>query len=158
RLTRIRILDPGTRIVLDPSSHHLGDNVRTTPPFIDPPLPEGSVLERTFELNEVSREPISLVLDVLDVVGETSGTPYSNLILKGQLRTYLAINGKRIDYINRYITSSNESVERIRIPIPHEVLKTGKNLLRLEQVGIVNDPTWLDDLGILQIAIQYSAA
>ena len=62
--------------------------------------------------------PAFVVLDVVQVVGETAGSPYSNLVHKGELRTYVALNGKRIDYINRYITTSNETPERIRIPIP----------------------------------------
>jgi hypothetical protein len=158
RLTKLRVFDRGWRLVIDPAAHHLGDNIRTTPPLLDPPLPEGGLLERTFELGTVGPNPAFLVLDVVDVVGETAGSPYSNLILKGELRTYVAINGKRMDYINRYITTSNETPERIRIPIPPDLLKPGKNVLRIEQTGIQNDPTWLDDLGILQTAVQFATA
>ncbi|MBV8311550.1 MAG: hypothetical protein JO344_14305, partial [Planctomycetaceae bacterium] len=81
-----------------------------------------------------------------------------NLVQKGQLRTYVVVNGKRIDYINRYITTSNETPERIRIPIPEGLLRPGKNRLRIEQTGIASDPTWFDDLGILQVALQFSMA
>jgi hypothetical protein len=158
QLSKIRVLDRGWQLVFDPASHHLGDNIRTTPPLLDPPLPEGGVLERTFDLSTISPEPAYLVLDVLDVVGETAGTPYSNLILKGELRTYVALNGKRIDYLNRHITTSNETPERIRIPIPKDLLKVGKNVLRIEQTGIQNDPTWFDDLGILRIAVLFARA
>jgi hypothetical protein len=158
RLARLRVLDRGWQLVLDPSAHHLGDNISTTPPLLDPPLPEGGVLERSFELDAVSPRQGFMVLDVLQVVGETAGSPYSNLVLKGELRTYVAVNGKRIDYINRYITTSNETPERIRVPIPPDLLKPGKNVIRIEQTGIANDPTWFDDLGILQIALQFSMA
>ena len=65
-----------------------------------------------------------IVLDVVQVVGETAGSPYSNLVQKGELRTYVVINGKRIDYLNRYIKTSNETSERIKIPIPRGLLKT----------------------------------
>jgi hypothetical protein len=156
RLARLRVLDRGWMMVLDPSSHHLGDNISTTPPLLDPPLPEGGVLERSFELAAVQPEQSYLVLDVLQVVGETAGTPYSNLVQKGELRTYVVVNGKRIDYINRYITTSNETPERVRIPIPPQLLKTGKNVIRIEQTGIANDPTWFDDLGILEISLQFA--
>ena len=90
------------------------------------------------------------------MVGETSGLPFSNLIQKGELRTYVAIGGKRIDYLNHHITTSNETPERIRIPIPAETLKAGKNVIRIEQTGIANDPTWFDDLGILRVALEFS--
>ena len=126
--------------------------------MLDPPLPEGGVLERSFELDALRPGQAFVVLDVLQVVGETAGSPYSNLVQKGELRTYVVVNGKRIDYINRYITTSNETPERIRIPIPRGLLRSGKNLLRIEQTGIANDPTWFDDLGILQAALQFSMA
>jgi hypothetical protein len=155
-LTRLRILDRGWQLVIDPSSHHLGDNISMTPPLLDPPLPEGGVLERSVELAAVHPGQGFVVLDVLQVVGENAGTPYSNLVQKGELRTYVALNGKRIDYINRYITSSNDTPERIRIPIPAELVKPGKNVIRLEQTGIANDPTWLDDLGILEISLHFA--
>jgi hypothetical protein len=156
RLVRMRVLDVGWRLVLDPSAHHLGDNISTSPPRLDPPLPEGGTLERTFELTGDPGSPAMLVLDVLQVVGESSGSsPYSNLVAKGELRTYVSINGKRVDYLNHYIDDANETPERIRIPIPAGLLKVGKNTLFIEQTGIANDPNWLDDLGILQIAIQF---
>jgi hypothetical protein len=157
-LAKLRVLDRGWRLVIDPAAHHLGDNIRTTPPFLDPPLPEGGVLERSFDGGSIDRGHAFLVLDVIDAVGETAGSPYSNLIAKGELRTYVALNGKRVDYINRYITTPNETPERIKIPIPPDLLKAGTNTLRIEQTGIANDPTWLDDLGILQIAVQTAAA
>jgi hypothetical protein len=105
-------------------------------------------------MDAATPRPGFVVLDVIQVVGETAGSPYSNLVLKGELRTYVALNGKRIDYINRYITSTNETPERIRIPIPQNLLKPGKNTIRIEQTGIASDPTWFDDLGILRIALQ----
>jgi hypothetical protein len=157
-LTKLRVLDRGWRLVIDPAAHHLGDNIRTSAPFLDPPLPEGGVLERSFDGGSLGRGQAFLVLDVLDVVGETAGSPYSNLIAKGELRTYVSINGKRVDYINRYITTLNETPERIKIPIPPGLLKPGTNSLRIEQTGIANDPTWFDDLGILQIAVQTEPA
>ncbi len=158
RLARLRVLDRGWLRIIDPCAHHLGDNISTTPPLLDPPLPEGGVLERSFELETVRPEQGFVVLDVVQVVGETSGLPYSNLVQKGELRTYVAVNGKRIDYINHYITTANEATERIRIPIPQGLLKPGKNVLRVEQTGIASDPTWFDDLGILQVAIQFSTS
>ena len=118
RLARLRVLDRGWLRVIDPSSHHLGDNISTTPPLLDPPLPEGGVLERSFELDAIRPGQGFVVLDVVQVVGETAGSPYSNLVQKGELRTYVVVNGKRIDYINRYITTSNETTRTNPDPDP----------------------------------------
>ena len=46
RLRRLRVQGSGRRIVIDPTAHHLGDEISTTPPLLDPPQPEGGVLER----------------------------------------------------------------------------------------------------------------
>jgi len=156
RLARLRVLDRGWQCIIDPSAHHLGDNISTTPPLLDPPLPEGGVLERAFELDAVRPGHGCVVLDVVQAVGETAGSPYSNLVQKGELRTYVVVNGKRIDYINRHIMTSNETPERIRIPIPPDLLRPGGNVLRIEQTGIASDPTWFDDMGILQVALQFT--
>ncbi|MBV8487094.1 MAG: hypothetical protein JO161_02330, partial [Planctomycetaceae bacterium] len=160
RVARLRVLGRTWSLVLDTSSHHLGDNISSTPPLLDPPLPEGGTLERTFDLepSAPSTGQAFIVLDVVQVVGEAAGVPYSNLVQKGELRTYVVLNGKRIDYINHYITTSNETPERIRVPIPAGLLKPGKNVLRLEQTGIAGDPTWFDDLGVLQLAVEFAAS
>ena len=43
----------GRRIIIDPAAHHLGDEFSTTAP-LDPPQPEGGLLERTLELTRSS--------------------------------------------------------------------------------------------------------
>jgi hypothetical protein len=125
-----------------------------TPPFLDPPLPEGGVLERSFELPEGLEGPRFLVLDVIQVVGETPGLPFSEFIRRDELKTFVEINGVRFDYLNRYIRTANETPERIRIPIAVNLLKPGKNQLRIVQTGIAKNPTWYDDLGILGVAVE----
>jgi hypothetical protein len=156
RLVQLRVLDHGWFQVIDPASHHLGDNISSNPPLLDPPLPEGGLLDRSFDLREVAPAPAFLVLDVVQAVGETAGTPYSNLVQKGELRTYVAINGRRVDYLNRFITTTNETPERVRIPIPPGLLRPGRNTFRIEQTGTKNSPGELDDLGILQIGVLVS--
>jgi hypothetical protein len=123
--------------------------------LIDPPQPEGGVLERSVDLAEVPAEPAALVLDVVQVVGEASGLPFASEVQKGELRTYVALNGQRVDYLNRHITSKNDIPERIRIPIPPGRLRPGRNVIRFEQVGRATDPNELDDLGLLTIALEF---
>ncbi|QEH36767.1 hypothetical protein OJF2_53520 [Aquisphaera giovannonii] len=156
RLTRIRLDDAAWRVVIDPAAHHLGDNVSTSPPLLDPPLPEGGLLVRSFDLPEApaADRPAFVVLDVVQVVGEAAGSDFSPLVARGELRTYVEANGRRVDYINRYVATSNETTERIRIPLPPGLLKAGQNELRIVQTGIAKDPTWFDDLGILGVAIE----
>ncbi|HZW33179.1 MAG TPA: hypothetical protein VFF52_20855, partial [Isosphaeraceae bacterium] len=73
-LRRVVVLGQGRRLVLDVSAHHLGDEISVTPPLLDPPQPEGLTgltLERTFTLEKLPDQPAELVLDVLEVVGES---------------------------------------------------------------------------------------
>jgi hypothetical protein len=42
--------------------------------------------------------------------------------------------------------------------IPSGVLREGKNQLRIEQKGRQNSPDDLDDLGVLGIALEFSAS
>ena len=157
RLTTLSILGRGTRIVLDAKAHHLGDEVSTSPPLLDPPQPEGSVLESAFELKEVPSGAAFLVLDVLQVVGEAPDLQFSSLVKKGELRTNLKLNGEPFDYLNRFITSRNETVECVRVPIPRALLRPGRNVVRLELTGTASDPNFLDDLGVLGVAVEFAS-
>ena len=144
------------RIEIDSKGHHLGNEVSIVDPTIDPPQPEGGVLERSVDLAKLPGGRAYLVVDAVQVVGESPPElTFSSLVKKGELRTNLKINGTPFDYLNRLVTTRNESPERFRYPIPKDQLKLGKNLIRFEQVGKSSDPNYLDDLGLLGIAIEY---
>jgi hypothetical protein len=147
----------GRRLVIDPVAHHLGDEYSKTSP-LDPPQPEGSVLERTLELPVVPDSPCFLLLDVVQVVSENSDPAFSQRVRDGELRTYIVVNGKRIDYLNRYIKTSNTAPERAAIPIPAETLRSGKNSIRLELTGTATDEKYLDDFEVLQVAVEFRSA
>ncbi len=155
RLRRIAVTGKGRRIVVDPTAHHLGNNASKEPPRLDPPLPEGGSLERQFTLDQVPEGAASVVLDVVQVVGEANSPLFSELVRRGELRSSLKVNDKPVDYLNRHVTTRNESPERIRLPIPPGLLKPGVNTLRIDQVGKADEPEELDDLGILGIAIEF---
>lgn len=155
RVTVLRVVGKGKRVVIDPTAHHLGDEISTTEPLLDPPQPEGGVLERAFDLPAVPEGPGFLVVDVVQVVGEATEVPFSNLVKKGELRTNVKLNGEPFDYLNRHITSRNESPERVRLPIPRGLLRPGRNVVRFEQTGIASDPNYLDDLGVLGVAVEF---
>ncbi len=157
RLRRLAVLGRGRRIVFDVASHHLGDEPSVTNP-LDPPQPEGLSLDRTIELAEVPDGPVALVLDVVQVVPEAGDSEYSAQVRKGELRTYVAINGKRGDYLNRHIKTAGDTLERIRIPIPRGLLHAGKNAVRIELTGDSDPQPKYDDLGILQMALEFPAA
>lgn len=152
RLKSLRPLGRRLRLVLDPTPHHLGDQYLES---FDPPQAEGGVLEFSFTLDPVPQGPAALVLDVIEVSGEADNLPYADFIRNKELRTNVLINGQQFDYLNRHIADQNEAVERIRLPIPADALRPGANRLRVEQTGKVKEPTFLDDLGILGVALEF---
>ncbi len=154
QIRRVDLLGRMTRGVLDPTPHHLGDEIARESNPIDPPQPEGSTLEMTFRLDRVPEGPAFLSMDVLQVVGGDRSLPFADDIAKGELRTNVAINGKPVDYLNRHIRDRNEIPERIRLPIPAGVLKAGANDLKITQAIRVED-NYVDDLGVLGIALEF---
>ena len=143
----------GRWYLIDATAHHLGDEFSNSPPILDPPDPEGGVLEKLINLQEIPAGSWSLVLDVVQVVGENGDPDYSEKVRNGELRTYALVNGQRIDYVNRHIKTKNETPERVIMAIPAGLLHAGKNTIRLELTGTAEKNTQLDDLGILQMAL-----
>jgi hypothetical protein len=155
RLVRLTVRGHGRRLVIDPSPHHLGNQLSRTPPLLDPPQPENGPLLRTFTLDSVPEGPAYLVLDVIQVIGEASGGPFAQEVREGNLRTSVKLNGRPVDYLNRHVTSSNETPERVRLAVPAGLLRAGKNELRVEQSGRASEPDELDDMGLLGIALEF---
>jgi len=155
RIRKIAFSGEGRRVVIDPAAHHLGDEPSRIPPLLDPPLHEGGLLERTFKLASVPDSQALLVMDVVQVVGEDNDPTYSQYVRKGELITWLVVNGQRIDFLNRYVKTRNDTPERLAIPIPAGMLRTGKNTLRIELTGMASKAEQLDDFGVLGIALEF---
>jgi hypothetical protein len=154
RMVRMEWLGHSRRLMLDPYSHHLGDRIVTD---LDPPQPEGGAYELPFDLRQVPEAPAHLVIDVVQVVGE-SGDENSDRIKNGELLTRVYLNGKSFDTLNHHVRNKNEAPERIRIPIPRGHLVAGRNLIRFEQIGTKENPAKRDNLGLLGIALEFESA
>ncbi len=152
-LKRLVPLGRSARLVVDPFPHHLGDQYM---PKVDPPQPEGGVLERKFMLESVPAGTAAVVADVIEVAGEDEKLAFAEFIKNGELRTNVFVNGRQIDYLNRHVRDQNESPARVRMPIPTGLLRPGENTLRFQQVGKMNEPEYLDDMGLLGLAIEFS--
>ena len=151
---RLLVQSSGRRYVIDATAHHLGDEISMTAPLLDPPEPEGPVLERSIELAQMPSGPWSVVLDMVQVVGEDN-SEFSARVRNGELLTYVAVNGRRIDNVNRHIKTENKNnPERVRIAIPVGLLHAGKNRISLELTGTAEKQTQLDDLGVLEMALE----
>ena len=153
RLRRLEFLSTCRRIVIDPAAHHLGDRMVED---LDPPQPESSPYGSEFVLEEVPTGSVVLALDVIQVIGEEGTLRYSDLVRKGEFRTKLALNGRALDDLNLYVPARNETVARVRVPVPPNVLVAGKNSLTITQTGGAAEPAQRDNLGLLGIALEFT--
>ncbi|WP_169974389.1 hypothetical protein [Tautonia rosea] len=153
QLRQMEILGPKRRQVIDPHARHLGDQIM---PELDPPLPDGDTYDVSFLIEALPEEPIALVLDAVHVEGEYEGGRFAEELRAGFQRTNLRLNGEVFDAMNRYVRDANRTPSRLRIPIPTNQLRIGENRLRFEQLGREQDPSYRDDLGLLQIALEWS--
>ena len=152
RLASITVLGRYRRMVLDPSHRHLGNRLD---PALEPPQPEGGSCEIAFELKEVPPGAATLVVDAVQVIGESGDPDFSDRVKRGELRTRVLLNGTRFDDLNRHAIGQSDAPVRLRLPIPAGSLRAGRNTIRFEQVGTKDDPTRLDNLGLLGTALEF---
>jgi hypothetical protein len=152
RVTLLTVIGRTRRLVLDSSSYHLGNRLDGE---LDPPQPEGSVLELPFVLSSIPPGAGSVALDVVNVIGESGNLDFSEHVKQGELRTHAFLNGRPIDDLNRHISTRNETPERIRLPLPPGLLRVGRNVLKFEQAGTKEDRSLVDNLGILGVALEF---
>jgi hypothetical protein len=129
RLRRLRPLFFGRRIELDNGRHHLGDAGRLVP-FIVPPRSEGPTLRRTFRLDAVPPSA-RVTVTVHHLKGAADGI--GPALERGDLRTEVFVNEKRIDYLNRHVDRAVAETRRLAITIPNSVLRISENVVELRQ-------------------------
>ncbi len=151
RVTKIEPVSRVRRIIIDPTAHHLGDDPRKEP-FFDPPQPEDAPLEIPFELTIIPSGPARLALDVVDVLGVSGSTQFSADVRAGKYRTHLKINGQAIEDLNTAVHMPNVTPARVFVPITPNLLKKGRNVVRIDQDFGSEER---DNLELLGVAIEW---
>ena len=154
-LTRVVPRGRGMRLVIDASTHHIGDRFV---PDMDPPQAQEAPVAISFRLTKPPEGGATLLIDAEKVIAEEGVPEYSELVKKGELRTGLTLDGRRLDDLNGHVTPNLDAPQRLRIPIPAGLLKAGENTLTIEQAGTKADPRLRDNLGISRIAIEFAKA
>ena len=95
-----------------------------------------------------------MTLDVVQLEGTGPASPFAAELARGELRTYLLVNDREIDYLNRHITHRSLVPTRVRIPLPPGTVRPGANSAVLRQVPLKSDPREFDDCGVLGIALE----
>ena len=155
---RIEPVFTGTLQIIDPASHHFGDEIRED---FRMKLAEGPQREWKFEVESVPKGTTSfLTLLAADVEPGAPDAPrngrYREELEKGGLRTELLLNGRPLGALNRHVRlkSLPDNPERLRIPIPTGTLRAGENVLKLRQYPLRDEPGQFDDCEISRVAIE----
>ena len=96
------------------------------------PMPDGTTLEAEVNLADREQET-SLCLWVLGMEGAGPGAPFASRLRDGYLRSELWLNGKCVDYLNRYLSQRPEEPVEMRVRLPDDSLVVGKNILEIRQ-------------------------
>jgi hypothetical protein len=150
-LRQLVILGRTRRMVIDPTPHHLGNSLI---PTLNPPQPDGRTLDVTFRTPAPPPKRIELVVDVVQAIGIEGDPSFSPRVRRGELLTHLSLDGQRFDQLNRHITTPNDEPIRLRVTLPAASLEPGEHTIGFEQVGTRDDPSRLDNLGILVVALE----
>ncbi len=156
-IDQVRAIMPGRYgnwLLVDSGFHHLGDAVEL---HMQRPYPEGNQVTWHFQLEEVPKT-IWLVMDVVDMEPMYPGATYYAELRDGFLRTSVYVNGKEVDFVNRYLPRQRGRPARVRITLPRELLKVGDNTLALKQRPQRDEPGSYDDCGIWWVSLEWPIA
>lgn len=150
----IRFIEPryrGTQFVLAPDMAHLGNQVR---PTFRHKQPLGSSWHGEFQLEEVPEGPAFLRIQVSDLEPAGKETPlgsrYLSELRSGFLGTSVVLNGKSLGRLNDHISRKKtwDGRQSVRLQVPSNLLRKGKNTWRIEQTSRRDDPKEYDDCEI----------
>jgi hypothetical protein len=129
RLRRLRWLFHGRRIELDNTAHHLGPKEKLVAGLY-PARAEGVTATWKFNLKNLPATA-RLYLQATHVQGKEDGN--AGAWERGELRAEVVVNGKVVDYLNRYVNRSTREPQRLTIVLPRKVLRAGRNILQVRQ-------------------------
>jgi hypothetical protein len=153
QMRSIELLETGRWLAIDPGFYHFGEQVNVR---LQVPHPGGTDRSWLFELEDIPQEA-SLVLHVAGMQAAPAGDD-PNKRAADQWRTYATINDTTIDPmgLNHLLVLNYRSPARLKVPIANGILRNGKNVLRIHQTPLKDDPRSFDDCGIFGIGLQWS--
>ena len=127
RVQQLRGLFHGRRIELDNDCHHLGDKDRVVS-ALRPARAEGTSLRRTFRLDAVPKEA-RLVIHVANLKGADGGAEAARK--HGEPLTEVLLNGRHVDYLNRFVDRPLPGPQRLSLALPCDALHKGENVIEV---------------------------
>jgi len=149
---QIKFFTHGTRLEIDPFTHHLGDETRID---FSHPEPEGAELTVNFELEKIPAGTPYLICETAHLESSLPGQRYAKQLAEGFLRTELFCNRVRIDFLNHHITMRSPEPRRLMIPVKKDLLQLGENLFQFQLRPLKRDPDDFDDFLLKGIALEF---
>jgi hypothetical protein len=155
RVARLEVVSMSDRTLFLPCDLHLGNELRDK---IGQVRPIGPNLRFEFELRDTLVSQAWVSLSVQEMEAEIPGGRFQRSLEAGQLRTNLVMNGTTVDYLNHHLAPAPHERQKIRIPIPGDLLEVGKNRLELVQSPLSQGSDEFDDCEIFNLAVELDVA
>jgi hypothetical protein len=105
--------------------HFLGDDSDS------PTRPSKRHFEARFRLEEAPKAA-DLLVEVLHLQGPEDGI--AEQLKQGESRTEVRLNGKPVDYLNRYVDRAQHEPRTLRLKLRANLLQVGDNQLEIRQL------------------------
>ena len=145
---RVEPLFVGQSLLVDARRFHLGNSIRTD---FHRHLPDGTEIRGDFDLPAIPSGQPYISLDVAELEAASPEAPPASPFLAqlraGRLVTEVFVNEQKIGYLNQLIRfkARAQTPDRIRLPVPRDLLKPGRNTFRLQQQPLEPDGHEFDD-------------
>jgi len=160
RVWRVVPRFPGWYFLIDPAAHHLGNDLRDD---FDSPLPEGTRLERSFELEAIPPGRALLTMHLAEMEPGAGGHGHDQPAAAAprppsaeHLGTQVFLNDRKLDLLNRHVAvrARSSAPQTVRLAVAPGVLQPGKNVVRIELRSDANDPHEFDDFELSRLALE----
>ena len=145
---RVEPLFVGQSLLVDARRFHLGNSIRTD---LHRHLPDGTDICGDFDLPAIPSGQPYFSLDVAELEAASPEAPPASPFLAqlraGRLVTEVFLNEQRIGNLNQLIRfkARSQTPDRIRVSVPRDLLKLGRNTFRLQQQPLEPDGHEFDD-------------
>ena len=155
---RIKPLFFGQTLLVDARRFHLGNSIRAD---FHRQLPDGTELSGEIDLDEVPKANAFFSLDVaeLEAAGPKAppASPFLPELRRGQLVTEVLVNDQSIGDLNSQVRfkASARNPDRVRLRIPPDLLKPGRNTFRVKQHALEKQIKEFDDCEVGNIRLDF---
>ena len=155
---RIKPMFFGQTLLVDARRFHLGNSIRDD---FHRQLPDATEVSGEIDLEEVPKSSAFFSLDVaeLEAAGPKAppASPFLTELRRGQLVTEVLVNDQSLGDLNSQVRfkASARHPDRVRLRIPSDLLKSGRNTFRVKQHALEKKIKEFDDCEVGNIRLEF---